>query len=118
MDIRLLQYSISVNGDGQCVIEKHRMEGEVQTLFDATTIDNSSNRTYEGMKLEIGYRILKDYKNVEAAEKFLGKFDEKFFPDSFESFELKITPGEIEEWLDKDLEASLKYITGQKNPLE
>lgn len=111
----LLCYEISFDQDGMPTIEKQFMAGhENETLFSPDMIDDPTERTLEGLKLEVAYRILNDYKGLDTSEEYLEEFAEKFLSDSAPGQSFELSPSTIEHWLDKELDAPVEHITGQK----
>lgn len=64
--------------------------------------------------MEVAYRIPKDYNEIETSEVYLEEFTDRFLEDYGPGTTLEIAPGQIEEWLDKELDAPEEMMTGEK----
>ena len=110
MEMDLLSYQISIDQNDRPSVVKN-FTGENEILVDSI---DAEDRSKEGVKLELAYKILEDYKGSHTSEEYLEDFVERFLKEPETDSSIEISPGEIEEWLDKELDAPEEYITCQK----
>jgi len=119
MDMNLLGYTIKLDSSRIPIVTKDIAgQSEENVLLDSECFSDNPDRTEDGLKLEIAYRILEDYKGIETSEEYLEDFADHFLSDLFSTTKTEVAPATIEEWLDKRLDAPEEHITGQKNDLK